>query len=54
MNSLKANALHGIGFAVLATACFATLDTTTSPNRAVIGVVNASAGYSLAGAYPRI
>jgi hypothetical protein len=32
----------------------ATLDTTTSPNRAVIGVVNASAGYSLAGAYPRI
>ena len=29
MNSLKANALHGIGFAVLATACFATLDTTT-------------------------
>ena len=29
MNSIKANALHGIGFAVLATACFATLDTTT-------------------------
>lgn len=31
-----------------------TLDTTSSPNRAVIGVVNSSAGYSLAGAYPRI
>jgi uncharacterized membrane protein len=29
VNSLNANALHGIGFAVLATACFATLDTTT-------------------------
>lgn len=31
-----------------------TLDTTSSPQRAVIGVVNSSAGYSLAGAYPRI
>jgi hypothetical protein len=31
-----------------------TLDTTSSPQRAVIGVVSSSAGYSLAGAYPRI
>jgi drug/metabolite transporter (DMT)-like permease len=29
VNSVKTTALHGIGFAVLATACFATLDTTT-------------------------
>lgn len=31
-----------------------TLDTITTPNRAVIGVVNVSAGHSLAGAYLRI
>mgnify|MGYP000116546091 CR=1 FL=1 len=29
MSQSKAHTLHGIGFAVLATACFATLDTTT-------------------------